>query len=75
MRKGTSGAAGWKDLGDDLDKEKDVKVDVVSKWGRFLVKYLKVRKLQLLFHTIGNHLSDAISRECRDRVSRTYLRE
>ena len=75
MRKGTSGAAGWKDLGDDLDKEKDVKVDVVSKWGRFLVKYLKVRKLQLLFHTIGDHLSHAISRECRDRVSKIYLRE
>ena len=75
MRRGRSSAEGWKDLGDDLDKEKDVKVDVVSKWGRFLVKYLKVRKLQLLFHTIGNHLSDAISRECRNRVSRTYLRE
>ena len=75
MRRSRSSAEGWKDLGDDLDKEKDVKVDVVSKWGRFLVKYLKVRKLQLLFTTIGNHLSDAISRECRDRVSRTYLRE
>ena len=75
MRRSRSSAEGWKDLGDDLDKEKDVKVDVVSKWGRFLVKYLKVRRLQLLFNTIGNHLSDAISRECRDRVSRTYLRE
>ena len=75
MRRSKSSAEGWKDLGDDLDKEKDVKVDVVSKWGRFLTKYLKVRKLQLLFNTIGSHLSDNISRECRKRASSVYLRE
>ena len=72
MRRAKGSAEGWKDLGDDLDEEKDEKVNVVSKWGQFLTKYLKVRKLQLLFRTIGNHLNEAISRECRERVSRTY---
>ena len=71
MRRAKGSAEGWKDLGDEQDEESIRNVRVVSKWGQFLTKYLKVRKLQLLFRTIGNHLNEAISRECRERVSRT----
>ena len=72
MRRAKGSAEGWKDLGDEHDKEDKRNVHVVHKWAQFLTKYLKVRKLQLLFRTIGNHLNEAISRECRERVSRAY---
>ena len=72
MRRAKGSAEGWKDLGDEHDKVNKRDKYVVLKWAQFLTKYLKVRKLQLLFRTIGNHLNEAISRECRERVSRTY---
>ena len=72
MRRAKGSAEGWQDLSDEKLKEDERNKYVALKWAQFLTKYLKVRKLQLLFRTFGNHLNEAISRECRERVSRTY---
>ena len=41
------------------------------RWGYLLQKYLKIRKLQLLFHNTGTFLQ-LISDTARNRVSKTY---
>ena len=72
MRRARGSAEGWQDLSDEKHPEDERKKYVALKWAQFLTKYLKVRKLQLLFRTTGNYLNESISRECRERVSRVY---
>ena len=71
MSGASSTAGGWEDLCDEKPEEK-VKKDVVHLWGKFLTKYLKIRKLQRIFRGTGNYLSELVSKECRERLSRTY---
>ena len=72
MRRAKGSAEGWQDLSDEKHQEDEREEPRVLKWAQFLTKYLKVRKLQLLFRTTGNYLNELISRECRERVSRVY---
>ena len=72
MRGAKGSAEGWKDLGDVKLEEAEEKEYVVHRWGKFLTKYLKIRKLQRIFSASGNYLSELVSKECRERLSRTY---
>ena len=72
MRGAKGSAEGWKDLGDEHDKEDERNVHVVRKWAQFLTKYLKIRKLQHIFSASGTYLNTLVSKECRERLSRTY---
>ena len=72
MRRAKGSAEGWKDLGDEHDKVNKRDKYVVLKWAQFLTKYLKVRKLQLIFRSTGNYLNELVSKECRERLSKVY---
>ena len=48
------------------------RVENAVKWARLLRKYLAIRKQQLLFSNLGNHLQQDISKAARDRVIETY---
>ena len=69
----------WKVICDVKLEEKEEKAVEVSietfiaqRWAKLLTKYLKVRKLQRIFRGTGNYLSELVSKECRERLSRTY---
>ena len=72
MRRSKSSAEGWKDLGDEQYQVDERDKYVALNWGQFLTKYLKVRKLQLIFRSTGNYLNELVSKECRERLSRIY---
>ena len=74
-----STAGGWEVLCDvklEEKEEKDVEVSketfIAQEWAKLLTKYLKIRKLQRIFRGTGNYLSELVSKECRERLSRTY---
>ena len=72
MRRAKGSAEGWQDLSDEKLKEDEKKKYVALKWAQFLTKYLKVRKLQLIFRSTGNYLNELVSKECRERLSKVY---
>ena len=71
-----STAEGWKVICDVKLEEKDEKVSkeafIARKWAKLLTKYLNIRKLQRIFRGTGNYLNELVSKECRERLSRTY---
>ena len=67
-----STAGGWEDLCDVKLEEKEEKEYVAHVWAKFLTKYLKIRKLQLVFRSTGNYLSELVAKECRERLSKVY---
>ena len=72
MRRAKGSAEGWQDLSDEKLKEDERDKYVALKWARFLTKYLKIRKLQHIFSASGTYLNTLVSKECRERLSRTY---
>ena len=74
-----STAEGWKVICDvklEEKEEKDEKVSkatfIARKCAKLLTKYLNIKKLQRIFRGTGNYLNELVSKECRERLSRTY---
>ena len=63
---------GWNYLADVKLEEEEEKEYVALNWAKFLTKYLKIRKLQLVFRSTGNYLNELVSKECRERLSKVY---
>ena len=79
MRGASSTSDDWKvvydeklEVKEDKDKEVDLGTFIALKWTRLLKKYWGIRKLQCIFRGTGNYLNELVSKECRERLSRTY---
>ena len=53
------------------DKEEKEK-EVAKKWAKLLRKYWGIRRLQCIFCVTGNYINESVSKECRERLKRTY---
>ena len=53
------------------DKEEKEK-EVAKKWAKLLRKYWGIRRLQCIFSVTGNYINESVSKECRERLKRTY---
>ena len=74
MEGGSSGASndGFVIVVDaEPDKEEKEK-EVAKKWAKLLRKYWGIRRLQCIFCVTGNYINESVSKECRERLKRTY---
>ena len=79
MRGASSTSDDWKVVYDKKLEEKedrDQKVPketfIALKWARLFKKYWGIRKLQCICRGTGNYLNELVSKECRERLARTY---
>ena len=79
MRGASSTSDDWKVVYDekleekeDRDKKVPKETFIALKWAKLLKKYWNIRKLQCIFRGTGNYLNELVSKECRERLSRTY---
>ena len=69
-RSAGSASDDWKVV--DVEKPKEEEEKVALKWAKLLKKYWGIRKHQCIFHGTGNYLNEQVSKECRERLSKTY---
>ena len=69
-RSAGSASDDWKVV--DVEKPKEKEEKVALKWAKLLKKYWGIKRLQWIFHGTGSYLNELVSKECRDRLFRTY---
>ena len=60
----------WKVV--DAKPDEEEKEKVAQRWAKLLKKYWGIKRLQWIFHGTGTYLSELVSKDCKERLSRTY---
>ena len=75
-RSAGSASDDWKVVDDEKlevkEKEKARSLSIALKWAKLLKKYWGIKRLQWIYNGTGNYLNELVSKECRERLSKTY---